>query len=179
MVSRGPQVGSVVSNQIKLIINVGLKLADRNILPINALIDTGAEVNLLRKGLVPPEYFKLSDKPKKFVAANQLEMEGGQVEFLCDLLIKCQDMDIGQPCIFECPTIFYNADIAVDAILSYEWLVKNKVDVKCNKHGLEINQPMGPLWTPGIIFDEYLSTPFPVGVILGFSEGPYQGPRMA
>ena len=55
----------------------------------------------------------------------------------------------------ECPTIFYDADIKVDAILSYQWLAKNKVNVRCERHGLEVNDPRGPMWVPGVVVQDH------------------------
>ena len=49
------------------------------------------------------------------------------------------------------PTTFYDANIGVDAILSYDWLRQRDVDVRCRRHGLEVNRAQGSLWVPGLV----------------------------
>ena len=42
-----------------------------------ALIDTGAEVSLVRQGLLPPSLFKISEIPLKIMGANEQRVRGG------------------------------------------------------------------------------------------------------
>ena len=45
--------------------------------PAEALIDTGAEVCIARKGTVPPEFFRPSQRPLQSVGANANRLESG------------------------------------------------------------------------------------------------------
>ena len=60
------------------------------------------------------------------------------------------DIDTSKKRQVECQTSFYDADIGVDAILSYGWLVSNHIDVRCKNHGLEVRKPEGPVFISGL-----------------------------
>lgn len=47
---------------------------------VRALIDTGAEVSLVRQGLFPPSFFKISPVPLKILGANEHRVGGGTLE---------------------------------------------------------------------------------------------------
>ena len=53
LVVRGAPLEGTISAQRKLVVEVGLKLHHLSV-RVKALIDTGSEANLLRKGLLPP-----------------------------------------------------------------------------------------------------------------------------
>ena len=53
--------------------------------------------------------------------------------------------------LIECPAVFYDAPLGIDCILSYEWLAKNGIDVRCRRHGLEVVRSTGLMWIPGIV----------------------------
>ena len=58
--------------------------------PAEALIDTGAEVCIVRKGTVPPEFFRPAQRPLRLIGANAKRLEGGDKEAsLCGLHIGC------------------------------------------------------------------------------------------
>ena len=139
-----------VKPQSRLIVGVALRLSDGTIRFISALVDTGAEVTLVRKGLLPDHYFRRSAVPRRFVGANQIVLEGGSHELACTMLFDGVDPDTGVGVQVEYHTVFYDAQIGVEAILSYEWLHKNNVDVQCRKHGLALNGPQGPVWVAGM-----------------------------
>jgi len=139
----------VPDSQKRLVVQVVLRLGDGLQIPIMALVDTGAEVNLLRKGLVDERDFVESDRPRRFVTANQELMDGGLVEVPCTLFMEGVDMDTGRQVWAECPITFYDANVGVDALLSYEWLRKEDIDVQCRNHGLLVNREEGPIWVPG------------------------------
>ena len=60
-------------------------------IPVQVLVDTGSEVNLLRKGLVPDRYFRQASVPMRFVAAKQTTVSGGQREVKCNLKFDTVD----------------------------------------------------------------------------------------
>ena len=49
-------------------------------------------------------------------------MIGGEKEVHCVITLVRMEVDTGEERILEVPTEFYEAEIGVDAILSYEWL---------------------------------------------------------
>ena len=138
-------------HQAKLLVEVVLRFGDGVEQGILALVDTGAEINLLRRGLVSDKYFEKSLKPKRFVTANKEVMDGGLVDMGCVVLIPGVYVDTGVHGVVELPAVFYDAHIGVDALLSYEWLQRSDIEVKCRKHGLWVNHPREPLWVPVVV----------------------------
>ena len=149
MVSDHPDCAGGSRPQSRLLVHVTLRLHDGLKVGASALIDTGAEASLIRRGLVPEEYYQWSADPKRFVAANQLVMDGGAKEVPCEILLDGVDPDTGLSVTVQRPAKFYDAIIGVDLILSYEWLKRHNIDVLCHRHGLQVNRPEGPVWVPG------------------------------
>ena len=118
--------------------------------PVTALVDTGAEINLIRRDLVPAEAFRRAEKPITFVAANQMLVSGGQQEFETTLVVQGVDPDLGSPSSLRLPIVCYDADIGVDLILSYEWMAAMKMDVIPRRHGLLVQADGYALWVPGV-----------------------------
>ena len=61
---------------------------------------------------------------------------------------------------FPSPIVCYDADIAVDLIVSNAWLASMDIDVCPSRHGLEVNRPSGPVWLSGHRFQGDLSQSF-------------------
>ena len=89
---------------------------------IRILIDTGSEVNLIRRGVTLPQFLLPVKRPLKIAMASHAIMPGGDRELHCTLTMHGIEHDTREPRILELPTTFYEADIGVEAILSYEWL---------------------------------------------------------
>ena len=85
-----------LNGQKKLVVEIGLKLFDGTMGIIKALVDTGAEIALLRNGLLPPHYFVPSNNPKRFVTASQAVLDGGQVEVKCIVVLRGKSVDTGK-----------------------------------------------------------------------------------
>ena len=101
---------------------------------IKALVDTGAEVNLVRRGLLPTDCFRISKTPVRFLAANLTTIPGGRQEVECILQATGVDLDTGRSTKVEFPMTCYDADMGmVDLIMSYEWMVEHQVDVSPRK----------------------------------------------
>ena len=64
----------------RLLVSVGLQLSNGMQIPIKMLVDTGSQVNLIKKGIVHDSLFRVSKNPVKFIAANQQVVSGGQRE---------------------------------------------------------------------------------------------------
>jgi len=86
------------------------------------LFGTGAEINLIRKGIVGSPYLAAVKRPLRIAAANQATMHGGEHEVHSTITLTGMGVDTGEERTLLVTTSFYVADIGVDAILSYEWL---------------------------------------------------------
>lgn len=137
-----------------------MELANAGKVPVSALVDTGAEVNLVRRDLVPAEFFRKADKPIRFMAANQTLVSGGQQELVGALLVQGADPDLGTPSTITFPIVCFDADIGVDLILSYEWMASMGMDVIPRKHGLMVHGDGTMLWVPGIRESQPYKLPF-------------------
>ena len=97
---------------------------------LKVLIDTGAEVNLVRKGLISAPHLKPAPKLVRFITANGGTLAGGREVVDINLVFKVESpVDEGQAEELVIPTCFYEAEISGDAILSYKWLADNDLQV--------------------------------------------------
>ena len=87
------------------------------------LIDTGAQPNLVRKGLFPSSFFKESPHPLSLTAANGGPVSGGKKQII--LTLSFLNQTSGELVAFR--GNFYEADIPLDIILSHGWMGKNKL----------------------------------------------------
>lgn len=115
----------------------------------SALIDTGSEVNLVRRELLPQNCFDKSLAPIRFRAANHTIMDGGQLDATFFLSFSGTDIDTGGQATLNLPITCYDADISADIIISYEWLASMKIDVVPRKHGLMLQGNGTALWVTG------------------------------
>ena len=96
---------------------------------INVLVDTGAQVNLVRKGLIREEHLRKAQDTVRLVTANGAVMEGGGIETELCLLFRKRAVDSVEEGEHTIWGAFYEADIQVDAIVSCPWIFKNKLAV--------------------------------------------------
>jgi hypothetical protein len=149
----GPRLAEPASCQKRLEVPVLLEMSDGTTFPIMALVDTGAEINLLGKSLIPHRYWRTSTRPRSFVTADQSRMAGGTLEITCGVIFEGVEMDQGRKKRVTCPITFWDARMSVECILSYAWLARHNIDVRCRRHGLLIFT--GPsaqgeiVWVPG------------------------------
>ena len=115
-----------------------------------ALIDTGAEICVLRKGLVPEEYLSPAKKPLRLVGANERRLEGGEKEVTLILSIWALPKNSAEAVEFRIPTTFYVADIREPAILSYDWCRRKGIDILPRAHGLICRKEGVEYWVEGI-----------------------------
>ena len=105
------------------------------------LIDTGAEVNLVKKGFWPENCLYRPEKCLRLVTADGNRMDGGK---LCtSMCMKFRQIidgcELAEVAVLE--DIFYEADISVDAIISFPMLYKNKVMVIPHRKALGFDEP--------------------------------------
>ena len=94
---------------------------------IRALVDTGAQVNLVRNGLFSCDEFQRANSPLTLVAANGQVLEGGKstIELRMKFYQSSEVTEVQSE--VELDGEFFEANIGIDAILSYPW---------CKKHHL-------------------------------------------
>ena len=120
--------------------------------PLKALVDTGCENNIVKKGLIPSKYFSPAARKIRFVTANGTTLGGGDKEVKLDL-ITCANI-VGEETkrFLILPTTLYEADISVDVLLSFSWLQEFNLDIKAKDYGLQTHTTP-PYFISGITWD--------------------------
>ena len=103
---------------------------------VMVLIDTGARVSLIRKGLIPFEASSPAVNPIRLLTAGKQALRGGEREVQVDLVFAGCDEDTGEPVQVVAPTALFEAEITDDVIVSYTWLGARGFDVSPRRHGL-------------------------------------------
>ena len=117
---------------------------------VSILIDTGAEVSLVKKDLFPASCLQRAAKPVRLTTANASNMSGGQQEALLTLEFDAVDKTSGSKVTISTPCLLYEADIAQDVIVSYAWLAVRNFDVCPNRHGVQGTIKDCIVWIPGV-----------------------------
>ena len=115
-----------------------------------ALVDPGAEVNLIRRDIVDPKMFHDSAHPVRLGVANSTKLMGGGKDVHTLLSMKGVEMDTTQKVELRIPFVAYDANISHEIILSYAWLAENDILVNPTKHGLIIRLGGGMFWVEGV-----------------------------
>ena len=113
----------------QLLLHIRAKTQQGRPLTLRALVDNGAEANLIRKGLLPPHIMQISKNPLALVTADGTRMDGGSREVTLKLTFKLDQPDQTGNVEWSTTGTFHDADIQVDAILSYPWLEQSKLGV--------------------------------------------------
>ena len=100
------------------------------------LVDTGAQPNLVKRGLFPRFLFRQASRQLNLSAANQTRIEGGTHTIL--LTLTFLNSFTGK--IHRLHGSFYEADISVDLILSNSWLAQNDIVLLPSENRLAIKQ---------------------------------------
>ena len=109
--------------------------------PIEVLVDTGAQINLIKKGIIPNYAFRPAKKPFTLMAANGGLLPGGQQEVKLDLTFMKVSGDTTEPQEWRTTASFYEADIPMDAILGYPWLARMDLGVFTHPSALAFEHP--------------------------------------
>ena len=123
---------------------------------VRALVDTGAEVNVIRCGIIPDEDLVILERPWRLTAANQQSIVGGDKEARVVLCLAGVEVDTKRGCGLKIPTTFLVADLGkVDAILSYQWLSDAQLIVNPSRHGVFLtdHKGRGMIWVAGVRAD--------------------------
>ncbi len=102
---------------------------------VMALIDTGAEVCLVKK--VSSHRSAFSAKAVALTAANSKLVVGGFNEALLTLEFMARDKMTADEQNVSTPSLLYEADIGQDMTLSYAWLAERDFDVCPQRHGIQ------------------------------------------
>ena len=101
------------------------------------LIDTGADINLIRTGLTEPRHLTMVKNPLQITTANRAIMPGGEKQVNCTILMKGVDIDTKEEQAYHLPIKFYEADIGVEGILCYNWLATYDLVIRPFKNCLQ------------------------------------------
>ena len=112
---------------------------------ILALVDTGAQANLVRRGLFSSECFRPARVPLALTTVSGEVLPGGRSEIKLSLSFSAE-ADDGAPVQQRWKTTawFHDADIGCDAILSYQWMSEARLNVLTWRDALQLNEP--PRW---------------------------------
>ena len=80
-------------NPLNLRVKMQAELEDGATVDLEVLVDTGSEVNIVRRGIINTHLFRESTRPVRFLTASSSIMEGGQREVACQMLIKGIDVE--------------------------------------------------------------------------------------
>lgn len=126
---------------MQLLMDMDVAYPRGDLVAMKILVDTGAQVNLVRSNLVPPEFLKMAKDPVRLLAANNSVLFGGDKTVEIELHFQEEREGIlsSNPLCFRAE--FYVAEIDVDMILSYPWLRQNQVGVFPHHDALAIDTP--------------------------------------
>ena len=86
---------------------------------LSLLLDTGSEVNLVRRDLFPPQLLVEAENPIRMTAANHSALSGGQFLVGVTVAFAATDIDSEKRIVSEHRIACCDADIVVDMIASY------------------------------------------------------------
>ena len=128
-------------NALQLLMEIQTELPNRQLQVLDMLVDTGAEANIVKLGKLPRHLVYAAPKPLKFVTARGQRLRGGDT--CIDLHLEfVQEVD-GKflPDVLRKKVTFFEADIRVDAILSYPWMAQNQIGVFPHLKAMALEKP--------------------------------------
>ena len=145
-------IGNTKSER-RLLIDCNAELPNGEEITFQALVDTGAEINVINPNLIPIEQTDLLQKPWNLTAANQQPIPGGDRQAHVIIRLKGVDVDTGRPQDLKIPTTFLLADVGpLQAIVSYEWVSRHNFLVNGRRHGMcyQGDHTTDLVWIPGV-----------------------------
>jgi len=115
----------------------------------NALIDTGAEVNIVREGLLHASNFQPARRPLKLITASNHRLPGGMHEATVNLVFQGADTSSKEKVRVTAPTVLYEAQVGEDMILSYQWLGERGIEINPRMHGMWATVGQRRVWLAG------------------------------
>lgn len=129
----------------QVLVHVRAKGSDGPWTILAALVDTGAEVNLIRKGAVSAHLFRPAERPLTLLTADGSRMDGGQREVTLRLCLGTTRPNKEGKEEWCTRATFHEADIQVDLILSCPWLARQQLGVFPHMKGLVKLEEHDPL----------------------------------
>ena len=115
---------------------------------MEALVDTGAEVNLVNPKLINSQLFTPSSRPVRLGVANSHLLQGGSREVNMDITFTAIQFDTAKQVAVVLPCTAYDGEVTCDLILSYGWLAEHHILVNPRRHGLMLPDV---LWVKGLV----------------------------
>ena len=147
-VVRTYKIDSSNKAMLQLMLKVDAQLEDGTSKFLQVLVDTGAQTNLLKTGVVPFRCTQKSSEPLELIAANGEIIRGGDRETTLTLRFEtvAHDGSVEKQKILKAK--FHIADIGVDAILAYPWLTERKVGIFPHLKSLALPHPEQKMLRP-------------------------------
>jgi len=109
-----------------------------------ALVDTGAQTSLVRRGLFPEGCFRRSEKPLALKTVTGEDLPGGREEVRLKLTFAQTDDKNPKEREWTTEVVAHDGVISCDLILGYPWLSENRLDVQPWRATLQLHDP--PRW---------------------------------
>ena len=103
---------------------------------MNVLVDTGAEVNLVKGTILDESAFEAAKREVRLVTVSGGDLPGGTVVAKLEFMLGTQSGSKR----FQCAGLFYGADIGWDAIIGFDFLVENRLAIWPEKRCLMRNE---------------------------------------
>ena len=142
----------------KLKIFVTVQWQDGTSQNMEALVGTGAEVNLVNTKLVNQDLFAPAKKPVRLGVANSHLLQGGGREVTMFLSFWGHDVDTKKKVGFRTPLTAYDGEMMCDIILSYGWLAENNVLINPKRHGIIFPDNGRMIWVDGLLTKAHTNT---------------------
>ncbi len=111
-------------------------IVEDHIFSVRSLVDTGAEVNIIRRGFIPEHSLEKDSHPLTLRGVNETKLKGANLCLRGVCTMEGKAVVGQQPVKIQCALHMYEADISVQAILSYQWLAYQNFIVHPRRHGL-------------------------------------------
>ncbi len=118
--------------------------------PLIAHVDTGAEVNIIRTGILPHQSLQHDSHPLTFKGADYTCLKGGNLCVIGVGEVVGHDIESQRNVHFQGAIHMYEANITVQAIISYKWLTDQNFWVNPRRHGLYFQVENIQVFIPGI-----------------------------
>ena len=127
---------------LQLILEMEAILENGTVKTMKILVDTGAEANLIRKGFVPDHLTFVAKRVLHLVAANGQKIEGGTRTAKTILKFSQEVNGVKMDDTLDFEVEFWEAQIEVDAILSFPWMCEHKIGIFPHHRALAMDQPV-------------------------------------
>ena len=112
---------------------------------VRALVDTGAQVSIIKQSLIPEEIYKPAKKPLSLRTASGEHLQGGRRVANLEVLVAAesdQNCQVKTP--WKAPITVHDGDIGADMIIGYPWLKRQRLDIQPWRNALQLHDP--PRW---------------------------------